>query len=275
MKRTLMAVILGILLVAACMTPAAFAGTETNITSDINTAGEIVNVLNEEISDAGDISNQERKEIINSATPEAISEYNEIVQSEVEELLEEEKFSLPAGMTYYSETFQLDCGAEVQIKLEDKEEKTLLQGLFSKASSLLIEEANAASSSLWKYYGDRYFTAAMIIYGQGEITWSFENHYTIGSSGISLRKGVHRTGSNGFIRNVETWHVREDSTAIAIGHDAHYKATLQWNEATIADMVGFDYLIGPFQRNMRSIITIEKWDKTNKRMYITQSYYSI
>lgn len=279
MKKRMMIGIISILLVAMCMTPIAFAATETTHTNEINSADKIIDVLNEEITKEGDISKTERKEIINSATPDAIKEYNEIMQTEVEELLDNEKFVLPAGKNYYSDSFLLDCGAEVQIKLEDKEEKTFLQELLGKVRKLLIDEAYAvsivpsASSSLWKNYGDRYFVATMKIIGQGEISWSFENHYTIGKNGLTLRKGIHRKGYNGFIKNVETWDEPEDKFATAVGHDIHYKATLQWNESTIANMVGIDYLLGPFKRDIRSVVKIEKWDKANKRMYLTQYNY--
>ncbi len=279
MKKRMLIGFISIIAVVVCATPIAFATTEATITNDISSAEKIIDVLNEEIGQEGAISNKERKEIINSATPDAIIEYNEVVQTEVEELLENEKFALPAGKNYFSDSFILDCGAEVQIKLEDKEEKPLLQGLFKKASNLLIDEVYAVSlipssgSSMWKDYGDRYFTATMKIYGQGEISWSFENHYTISKTGLTLRKGIHRTGYNGFIRNVETWHTAEDKYATAVGHDIHYKATVQWNESTVANMIGFDYLLGPFQRDMRSVVKIEKWDKANKRMYLTQYNY--
>ena len=156
MKKKICIGIISILVVAVCATPISFAATEATISNDIGSADQIIDALNEEIDQEGDISNKERKEIINSATPDAIIEYNEIVQSEVEELLENEKFTLPVGKDYFSDSFLLDCGAEVQIKLEDKEEKTLLQGLFGKARNLLVDEVYAvsiipsSSSTLWK-----------------------------------------------------------------------------------------------------------------------------
>lgn len=169
-----------------------FAGIrKTEATYKINTLSVLKDELN--LHNGNVYSDITKDKIIKETDPAVLKEYadEKIKQAifvlnsiNLDDILEEESEGTYIG----KKTIDLGEGSKLIIELEDKEDRTL----FSNIKDFFIPTAYAASNgeTLWKSYGNRYFTAkTTILSGIGGCLCSLENHYTLSKNGIDIRYG--------------------------------------------------------------------------------------
>lgn len=206
MKKIIIA-ILTLVLVNA-MTGAAFA--EESYNQTLQTEKEVTLAV-KQLSADGKLSEKDKAIILENASQAAIDAY---VKEKVTE-----SFDLAGalngevnmdGTSCKTEVFQLENGCTLTMK-------------FTEGADLgkLSTKRAANGETLWKDYGNRYFTAtATVNTGFGKGTISLENHYFLGIQGIDENYGVQRVDSN--VALVETAITTDgvtisDSTARTIG----------------------------------------------------------
>ena len=193
------------------MTTPIFAQTQgAEMKLPLDTAEKIKVELNDCLRD-GIITKAEKETLKESATEEAIVALIEEKLDEVESVMEDnEHLQLAMGEVEATYTCDLGDGCSVIIELSDKEE-----GLTSVNLDQLSERATSGSNTLWKGYGNRYFTAsATVDCVLGTAYMSLENHYTLSSKGIDERYGeTSCSGSNNKITINAAAPVISDSTA--------------------------------------------------------------
>lgn len=159
----------------------------------INTVTKLKQKLNKAYSD-GKMTKQEKAEISKQLDPNILSEFvaqkmekaNEVIAKadiDVDEVLNQD----PNGE---SGSVELNLGdhCTAVIEFEDKEESELVSAL----ENTLLPSAYAATNgeTMWKSYGNRYFTAKKsVLAGIGTATIKLENHYKVSSNGLDERYG--------------------------------------------------------------------------------------
>ena len=154
-----------------------------------------VNELEEAIELAekdGKITIKEKKEIASKTEPEVIGDYYVMKAEKAFDAIE--GFDVDEGMKGDNEysscekKVTIDDGTDVVIEFEDGEDRSLLSDVKDK----IIPNVSAATNgeTLWKKYGNRYFTAkATIPSGIGAGRICLENHYKVSSKGLDERYG--------------------------------------------------------------------------------------
>jgi hypothetical protein len=158
---------------------------------EITSVSELTDVIEEALVD-DNISRNEKSEILNEAKPEVIKEYVDDKINEALEALEKIPITLDEvrdGKAYQKETVDLGNGSEATIELFDAEDESLPQKLLG----AITPSAYAASNgeTLWKAYGNRYFTATFKTYVApiGYADLRLENHYILSKNGIDENFG--------------------------------------------------------------------------------------
>lgn len=146
-----------------------------------------INELRTEIGETlenGKMSNNDKEEIINETSPQVLNEFiQEKITCGLDEVGEVMSSIDPDeyGNIDIREKVNLKDGANVVIEILDKPE----------ASSLSEDESQALAKNgevVSKPYGNRYFTAkATVTYGIGIGSVALENHYHVGSNGLTER----------------------------------------------------------------------------------------
>lgn len=157
----------------------------------INTLDELKNTLNRYDSDG--MPSKIDAKIVNEISPKIIEKYlGEKTEKAVTEMNKIEPDSIMKSMgdgAYRGEKrIDLGDGSIAIVEFEDAEEETI----FSSVKDFLIPRAYAATNgeTMWKKYGNRYFTAkATILSGIGGCVCRLENHYTLSAKGIDERYG--------------------------------------------------------------------------------------
>lgn len=135
----------------------------------------------EMVQDDGIITDLE-KETLTACTDEAVinSFINEKL-TEAVDVLDTEDCTMSEGSTYEKKVYQLEDGCQLIVELED----------CSEDESNIQTRATSGSSTLWKAYGNRYFTAkATVDFGLGTATLQMQNHYILSKKGIDENYGT-------------------------------------------------------------------------------------
>lgn len=90
-------------------------------------------------------------------------------------------YHLEEGQAYKKEVYDLGDSCQLIVELEDRSED----------DEELVSRATSGSNTLWKEYGNRYFTAsATVNFSLGYATMKLRNHYTLSAKGIDERYGT-------------------------------------------------------------------------------------
>lgn len=143
------------------------------------------------------VSNREAKEILSEVEPDVMMEYVGEIDDIVSEAVEngqpdEEYYDAECDKTTEIYEIEIDGLSSAKLELVDQEEKTPVETVVSKIKEGICPSVFAATNGeeKWKDYGNRYFTAKYTrCIGPGYCIIKTENHYKVGSSGITERYG--------------------------------------------------------------------------------------
>lgn len=197
MKKKTIA-ILTCLTVLACMSVPVFA-TDGNLEN--KSIEQEVSAIQEDLLEArendGTISKKEQKEITEDYSTEAIKEFNDIVDEELADVLEDEfsNMELSSEEQITTKSIDLDCGAQVVVtneitKEDDSQEEASLS---DKVKNFFILEASASTAS----YGNFKYGTYIKVIGVGTVSLNVTNHLTASKSGLTIRKVTASTNSSG------------------------------------------------------------------------------
>lgn len=202
MKKRL-SIMISAMLILALATSYSFA------TSDSTTESfeiDSIHDLNKAILEADQdnrITKIEENEILNNTEPSVLESYVETVDNVAADLLESaepvrEKYYAADDKTVTVYKVEVDPLSTVELVLTDAEDLSFKDTALNKAKSLFVDECYAATNgeTLWKAYGNRYFTAEYSrSIGSGKVVMRTENHYNLSSTGITERYGNTRVQS--------------------------------------------------------------------------------
>ena len=115
--------------------------------------------------------------------------------AEVEKVKKEIKM-MPAGggREYCRQVYELENGYQLIMEFEDGEEG--LKSLLASGEVPMIQPMATNGETLWKEYGNRYFTAkASVAVSSGNASVSLENHYILSKNGIDENYGVQSSSA--------------------------------------------------------------------------------
>lgn len=155
--------------------------------SSIKSAAQLKEAVNKGFED-GSLSESEKQQIIIHSSEGAIETLLlQKIDLAVDVLnrreLMSEREDMGNGIRATSYSYDLGDHCELVVELHDQEEgkKTLSVG----------KRATSGSNTLWKGYGNRYFTAIVSVKcNVATVNFQLENHYTLSSLGIDERYGV-------------------------------------------------------------------------------------
>ena len=187
MKNKLIITILTLSLTVTATTLTSFAETAGGDSKSIQTAEQLKAELAACMED-GQITKAEQKALQAQTTEEAaaglISEKLDVAVELLNGDETAEMKSLPSGITYTMEEYDLGDGCTLRVELKDCAESI-------GGNMVVTPLATSGSTEMWKDYGNRYFTAtATVDCKVGSIILSLENHYKLSTSGIDENKGV-------------------------------------------------------------------------------------
>lgn len=116
--------------------------------------------------------------------------------AEVEKVKKEIKM-MPAGggREYCRQVYELENGYQLIMEFEDGEEG--LKSLLTSGEAPMIRPMATNGETLWKEYGNRYFTAkATAITSVSDAYIYLENHYILSKNGIDENYGVQKNSTN-------------------------------------------------------------------------------
>lgn len=186
-KRKLLTVLLTLAMSMSAATVATFAESTDNGV-EIKTADQLKAAMVSDMEN-GDLTEAEKKELLNNTTEAAVAELIEEKLDVAAELLngteiEADLKSQPDGTAYAAYQYDLGDGCRLVVELEDQAE--LVAGNMTG-----VLAATSGNNEQWKDYGYRYFTArATVECNVVKATLSLENHYTLSVNGIDERPGV-------------------------------------------------------------------------------------
>lgn len=186
MKKQILSILLGITIIASASVSTAFAETADSKGS-IETAELLKTAIASYMKD-GALSEREEAQIRAVATEDAVSELMQEKLDAAADLLNSADLTpgmerLADGTEYAVQTYDLGDGCQMTVELTDQAE-----GL---QSGTVVAPLAAASTGIWKDYGNRYFTAKTTVTVAGySVMLSLENHYILSSSGIDENYGV-------------------------------------------------------------------------------------
>ncbi len=182
MKKKMISGVLVLTMALSMVSAVSFAETSEET---LETVGELKTAL-QEVSSDGEITQSEREQLLDNASDEAIEGLMFEKLDYAAEALGEEGLELYNQEAAY--IFDLGDGCQMRVKLEDRAEPVAFQ-------NGIMPFATSGSSTMWKEYGNRYFTAtATVDCGASEVTFILRNHYTLSVRGIDERRGDPETG---------------------------------------------------------------------------------
>lgn len=180
-----------LLLVVVC---ALFTGTIYAETSyEVNSVSDLKREIKRAYSD-GKLSKAERKKITTETEPAVINQFVEEKMKQADEVIADADINVDEVLgqdtdgEYGKVEFNLGDHSKVVVEFEDKEEETLVGSI----SDSLISSCYAATNgeTMWKKYGNRYFTAKKtVLNGIGGAVIKLENHYKVSGKGLDERYG--------------------------------------------------------------------------------------
>ena len=117
---------------------------------------------------------------------EALEQGLEVYAEEAEEI---KMVSIGNGSEYCRQVYELEDGNQLVMEFEDGVDG--LSSFITTGTVPIIQPMATNGETLWKAYGNRYFTAkATVTTNAGSISLSLENHYTLSEDGIDERYGT-------------------------------------------------------------------------------------
>lgn len=170
----------------------------------INSLKEFKQETKEELQE-GVFTKAEEKEVIKNTNPEVMIDLVEEKMDKADEMLSDSEFDISKEMKLNSEgietcSVKFDVGNNCMVEYEftDGKDENGLDAI----QNMLFEPCYAATNgeTLWKSYGNRYFTAKKKVWygvvGLGVLY--LENHYKLSSNGIDERYGESYVGGIGY-----------------------------------------------------------------------------
>lgn len=236
----------------------------------IESADEMIELL----ESCDSIDAEEAKKLFSSMSKEAAEDYIEYVDREAEKLINEaepvEEKTINGDTSIKRYKVEVDPLTTVELCLEDRPEPTLI----SKLDDLFTLNVNAASNgkSLWKAYGNRYFTATYKRYvPTGYVSIKTENHYNVSKNGLKERYAD--SWIDNYVAGFTTFNVVGDviknRVASTVGKYIQVNTKIQWDASAEGILNGG----GSFTEYTR--VKIDKIDRANKRIKVTHSWGKI
>lgn len=179
--------LLALIVMIASMPAMTFASADVNTQEpEICSVEEFKTELNRFNAD-GRLSTAEKNYLMQNTEEEVVCDFvGEKLDDAVDFLNDASKndhlMALEDGQEYKCETYDLGDGCQLIVELEDRAEDV---------TGNMNVRATSGSNTLWKGYGNRYFTAsAKVAFSLGSATLKLRNHYTLSSKGIDERYGV-------------------------------------------------------------------------------------
>lgn len=259
MKR--ISIMLSLVMILSLILPCyGFAETSAEPICSVEELKEEVNRL----SDDGTLSDTERRYLEENTDEAIVAEFlsekmDEAVDLINDESVDNEVTSLENGDEYKKEIYDLGDGCQLIVELEDRAD----------GKDNTVSSRASGSNTLWKGYGNRYFTAsATVIFSLGDATLRLRNYYTLSSKGIDERKGEAGYAFSTDDGNISvTEPVITDSTARTVGEsdvNMYCNFTLNYSEED-----GY-----PIKKKykMKSNVGFVDIDKTAEKVKVKQSW---
>ncbi len=270
-----------LLIISAILMPITVNAT-TNTTKQVEAdESEIIQSV-DELQDAidsayddGVMTDDESSSIIEQSTPDVIEEYfidkfeeASIAISnanvDVDEIIDN------GSDGYGSMTIDMGDHTQVILEFEDYEEPSLIDSI--KTSIIIPVYAATNGETLWKNYGNRYFTAkATVLSGIGGSTLILENHYKVSSNGLDERYGdayVSTSFSAGVTGSVTpSSPIISDASARTPGKsNINLYARYQYNYTSLGYATSAGYY------KIATAVDYVQKDATNKRIKVKHSW---
>jgi len=255
MKRKLLATILTLSLFGTTTASAAFA---ENSAAVIQTTAQLKAAFAEHLED-GKLTEKEKQHILDRAEDAAVEglvmEKFETAAELLNDPASANMKSLPEGRDYARYEVNLDDGCTLNVELWDRRENR---------KGAIHPMATSGSSSPWKEYGNRYFTAkATVSCGTYSVTISLENHYALSANGITERYGTPNLipSNSKIIKKIEDAKISK-ATATTIGSSAgiHCSYSFRYGNETVQ------------KYKMNTTVKYLAHNKTAKKIQVGQSW---
>jgi hypothetical protein len=234
---------------------------------ELDSVDELKARISDELAD-GKITNSEKNVLFEDTKPEVIENFIEEKTDEALEAIEDIDVALDEtknGHAYQNEVVDIGDGCKVVVEFEEMAEETLLE----KIGNLFTIESFASqsgSSSLWKGYGNRYFTAhAYFYYLVASAVLSLENHYNLSANGIKERYGTPYVQDSGLMNASVSTCTVADKAATKPGTDVDMLATYKVT-------YGYSPVIWSKTYVIASKVKYVAIDKREKEIHVTQSW---
>jgi len=244
-----------------------------NLTHEITTAKEFhsaVEVANRD----GVVTRTEAIRIEEETSPTVMSNYvNGITQKAIEAVKGMEVVLKDNGSGSYTDTqtIQLDEISTVTVEFSDCEDANVLASIKDFFFAPVYAISQSGSSSLWKGYGDRCFTASMrTTWVLGSAWCKLENHYNLSSGGIVERFGRSYADGEGLARATNgacriTDKYATTPGASDVNMEADYQITYGAEPSGIPIIWSYSYL-------MKTTVKYVDIDTSEKEIHVTQSW---
>ena len=199
MKKIVTAVLSMVLIMAT--TSAAFA-VQDNINYAINSVEDVSKSV-KSLSADGTLYQTDKSFIFKNAAPEAVEAYITGIIEESLKLAKElsgtvEFEKVKSGKAYERQIFELPNGCTLTMEFEEGIDAGTDD--YMHITSSVIKPMASNGETMWKDYGNRYFTAkATVNVGLGAGSVSLENHYILSAQGIDENYGVAIANPSGAI----------------------------------------------------------------------------
>ena len=171
-------------------------GIESNNAHEEKTIDSVVKLksaIERAYNNDGKMTDSESKYLIESTSTEVLTDFFEEKMDDADSVIEKADIDVDAIMENGSNGYgmiKLDVGdhSEVMLEFEDKEETSISDVI----KNAVITPSYAATNgeTMWKSYGNRYFTAKKtVLSGIGGAIIKLENHYKVSSKGLDERYG--------------------------------------------------------------------------------------
>jgi len=171
---------------------------------EINSIDSFKDALNDAYND-GACSQNEKEQLISETNPQVIDKFLEEKTASMENLVTENIKDADMnidvnGNEYYSKKISAGDHCAVKIEIKDEAENTVISSLKDYFLEPTYAVTHSGSSTSWKDYGYRQYTAKTVYYyGVASGTIGLEVHYYLSSNGIKLRYGTPIVGDSGLM----------------------------------------------------------------------------
>lgn len=203
MRKTFILVMALILTTSIC--GSSFAMTSPVKTFKINTVSALKSEINKSYEN-GVMTDGEKEDIIRNTDTDILKEFinekGKVAKKAFEELNGEDIVLQPnsLGIMSYEKTVDLGDNCSIKIEMTEGEDESVVAKLENFFFDPVYAVSQSGGDSLWKAYGDRYFTAtASVCYVLATGSYILENHYNLSASGIYERYGTEGSRHSGIM----------------------------------------------------------------------------